>query len=120
MDYRSTYRKVLIQAGIPARYRSLMAWLQDRPNIARRVVALRAYVRHRVVALRNRVIGNFMLVATAQVMSRKELRGMSPAQLLDAYRSGRLDYLMSEWDGGVVGFGDRALRQWLDTWGKML
>jgi hypothetical protein len=49
---------------------------------------------HRSIAVRNNTFGSVMLVATRQIQSRKELRDMSPAQIMAAYRGGGMAYLV--------------------------
>jgi hypothetical protein len=111
-------RDLLIWARIPQAYQRLSVWWAFHSDLRERVKALRLFLLHRSIALRNATFGSTMIVATRQIQSRDELRHMTPEQIMGAWRAGRLNYL-GRLDSGVAGYGDKAFRAWVTNGGQM-
>lgn len=118
------FRNLLVWARIPELYQRIMVWWEFHSSLRDQLKALRVFLMHRSIALRNNTFGSVMLVATGQIQSRAELRDMSHAQILAAWRAGRLDYLMQRKggynsQGGISGYGDLTFHEWVKNGGQI-
>ena len=76
------------------------------------------FLLHRSITVRNNTFGSAMLVATRQIQSRKELRDMSPARIMAAYRGGGMTYLVQRSEG-ITGQGDETFHEWVRNRGQI-
>jgi hypothetical protein len=114
-------RNLLVRARIPGLYQRIIVWWEFHSSLRDQLKAFRILMLNASIALRNSTIGTVMLVAQRQVQSRDELRDMSHAQIMAAWRDGRLAYLMQRNNtfGGVSGYGDMTFHEWVKNGGQI-
>jgi hypothetical protein len=109
------YRRLLVWLQLPMLYQRVVVWWEFHAPLRERLKALRMFAMQRSIAMRNNVFGSAMIVARRQIQHRNELRHMSAHQIMVAYRSGRLDYMMSANTSGIGGYG---AREWANSGGQ--
>lgn len=97
-----TWHSILL--GLRPHYQRLAAWWQEHLLLQQRLKAFRGIVADRAQAMRRATIGGAMVVMTGQVQSRAELRQLTPEEIMDAWRAGRLDYLLGNADEDFSGY----------------
>jgi hypothetical protein len=119
---REQFQRLLIYLQIPLLYQRAVVWWEFHSDLRAQLKAARMFLAQRMVAVHNYAFGTVMIVATRQIQSRAELRDMSPAEIMIAYRSGRLDYLTGtkEYSAPDVGrYGDTRFRDWVAHGGQI-
>jgi hypothetical protein len=111
------YRQLLVWLQLPLLYERAVVWWEFHSSLRDQLKALRMFVMLRSIATRDLVLGSTMLVARRQIQSRSEFRDMTHFEIMDAYRSGRLEYMMHR-DDGIAAYGGKGFGEWVKNGGQ--
>jgi hypothetical protein len=111
-------REILL--AIRPYYARITAWWDSREVLRKRLDALRVVAQRISRNMQRQLADAVSTVLTAQVQSRDELATMSPAEIMAAWRDGRLKWLMRDGNSHAASkdYYDKTFHNWVSDGGR--
>jgi hypothetical protein len=110
-----TWHSILV--SLRPHYKRLDAWWQAHARLRARLKVIHDIFANAVFSVTSSIRLGVMEVMTEQIQSRDDLSHMSAPQIMDAWRTGRLDKLMTK-RTGTQGHDDPKFRTWVGNGGQ--